>query len=94
MSLLDGQLKKQSFFDRVIDRFMNEARFLNVVLTVFFSSILLAPVVVYFSFAYFTAKVGPWWLDVITNLDFLGFFLSGSALVVFGLAKMIGNRRN
>jgi hypothetical protein len=94
MGILDGQLGKQSFFDAVLERFTNEARLLTVIFTVFFGSVLLAPVVIYFDFAYFTAKVAPWWLDFITNLDVLCFLLSGSALVIFGLAKIIGSRRN
>lgn len=94
MSLLDGQLGKQSFVDLLIDRVVDLDRFFRIAIGVFATSILLMPVVIYFCFAYFTATVGPWWLDVITGLNISAFLLSGLALLVFGLAKLMARRED
>jgi hypothetical protein len=50
------------------------------------------PAVFYFGFAYFTAKMAPWWLDVLEVVWVLTLILGCSALVLLGAAKIIGSR--
>ena len=92
MSLLDGQLGKQSLLDKVVGRLGDINRLFRLSITVFVTSILLTPVVIYFCFRYFTATVSPWWLDVIASLNFFAFLLSGLATLVLGLAKAFDKR--
>jgi hypothetical protein len=51
------------------------------------------PVVVYFNFAYFTAKAAPWWLESITGLNIAAFLLGDLAILVLGLAKLMATGR-
>ena len=46
----------------------------------------------FIDFRYFTAKVGPWWLDVLNYSWALGLVFSGAVLVLLLLAKAIGTR--
>jgi hypothetical protein len=94
MTLLDDKLAKQTLFERIVDPLMNSRRWVIVAATTFAISVLISPVVAYFLFAYFTAKEGPWWLDPMVSVWSLSLFLSGSALLLLGLAKLMESRRD
>jgi hypothetical protein len=63
MTLLDGKFAKQTLLERIVDPLMNSRRLVIVAAATFAISVLATPVVIYFAFAYFTAKEGPWWLE-------------------------------
>jgi hypothetical protein len=94
MSLLDGQLGKASLWDSFSERYLEVNRLFRIALTVVATSVLLTPFVIGWNFAYFTAKVAPWWLDVITGLNILAFLLGGFILGALGIAKLMANRQN
>jgi hypothetical protein len=94
MTLLDSKLAKQTLLERIIDPLMNNRRLVLVAAATFAISVLTTPVVFYFAFAYLTAKEGPWWLDPMMGVWSLSLFLSGSALLLLGLAKLIEIRRD
>jgi len=73
---------------------MNGRRLVIIAAAIFATSVLTTPVVFYFAFAYFTAKEGPSWLDPMMSVWSLCLFLSGSSLLLLGLAKFMGNRRD
>ena len=94
MSLLDGQPGKASLWDSFSERFLDVNRLFKIALIIFATSVLLTPFVIGWNFAYFTAKVAPWWLDVITGLNILAFLLSGFILGALGIRKLMANRQD
>ena len=94
MGLIDEQPGKQPIAQALFDRFGDLDRLFRIALWVFVSSVLLTPVVIYFNFAYFTAKAAPWWLEVVTALNISAFLLGGLAILVLGLAKLMASRRD
>jgi hypothetical protein len=93
MSLLDGQLGKASLWDSFSERYLEVNRLFRITLIVFMTSVLLTPVVIGCNFAYFTAKVAPWWLDVITYLNIFALLLGGFILSALGIAKLMEKRQ-
>jgi hypothetical protein len=94
MTLLDGKFAKQTLLERIVDPLMNSRRLVIVAAATFAISVLATPVVIYFAFAYFTAKEGPWWLEPMMSVWSLSILLSGSALLLLRLAKLMESRRD
>jgi hypothetical protein len=94
MGILDGQVAKQTLLSALADRFIDARRLLHIAAIIFVISILLTPIIIYFNFAYFTAAVGPWWLDVVTGLNILAFLLSGLAILLLGLARLMADHKD
>ncbi len=94
MGILDGQVGKASLWDSFSERYLEASRLFRIALTVFITSVLLTPVVIWCNFAYFTAKAAPWWLDVITGLNIFAFLLGGFILGALGIAKIMANRQD
>ena len=94
MSLLDGQLRKPSFIEGILDRLPDVNRLFAIALGIFALSVLQTPIIIYFSFAYFTASASPLWLDVITGLNIFAFLMGGAAALALGIAKMMERRRD
>ena len=92
MGILDGQVGEQTRLSSLVDRFLDIDRLIRGSIMIFVASVLMTPVVIYFSFRYFTASAAPWWLDVITGLNISAFLLSGGALLILGLAKLMAKR--
>jgi hypothetical protein len=92
MTLLDGSLGKRSFIERVLDPVLDSKRLLAISGIVCALCLLASPVVMFIDFRNFTAKVGPWWLDVLNYSWALGLVFSGAVLVLLLLAKAIGTR--
>jgi hypothetical protein len=94
MGILDGQFAKQTLLSSLADRFTDAGSLLLIAVVIFAISILSTPIIIYFDFAYFTATIGPWWLDALTNLNILAFLLSGLAILLLGLAKLMADRKD
>jgi len=94
MTLLDGQIGKQSRLGAALDSLMDFRRLVFAALITLVIFVVTTPAVFYFGFAYFTAKTAPWWVDALMGVWALSLFLGCSAFLILGLAKFIGNRED
>jgi hypothetical protein len=90
MTLLDGQIAKPTWLDRIA----NFRLLVIFTVTMFALCVLTSPLLVYISFAYFTAKEGPWWLDPATYIWVLSFTLSTFILLLLGVVTYMQARQD